>query len=81
MLNVPLYDFVKGVLVHQGNSVDSHSSEILDMSPTDSSHYSLVALLTGKSFVDPDAPGGGVKITLDSLSATSATVTVKLGQG
>jgi hypothetical protein len=67
------------VLVHQANNVDRNTSDILDMSPADTNHSTLVALLPGASFTDPLAPNGGVTIKLNSITATSANVAVTFG--
>lgn len=73
-------DFTRGVLVHQGNNVNSDSSDLLDMSPTDN-NTRLMALLPGRSFSDSSAPNGGVTITTNSVSSTGASVRVTFGGG
>jgi hypothetical protein len=78
-LNCSGCDFVKGVLIHQGNNVDGDTSNLLDMSPADTNHNTVVALLPGASFKDPLAPNGGVTIKLNSITATSANVAVTFG--
>ncbi|MBX3709274.1 MAG: peptidase M11 [Gammaproteobacteria bacterium] len=71
-------DFTRGVLVHQGNSINGNSSDLLDMSPLTPS-LSMVTLLPGQTFKDPNAPNGGVTITTNSINASSAKVSVKFG--
>lgn len=71
-------DFTRGVLVHMGNSTDFNTSNLLDMTSADK-NMNLVALLPGQSFVDPNAPNGGLTITADSISTAGAKVTIKIG--
>jgi hypothetical protein len=71
-------DFTKGVLVHQGNTLNSNSSDLLDMTPADGNGR-IAALLPGMSCSDLNAPNGGVTIKLLSMSSAGANVSVNFG--
>lgn len=79
ILNCSNCDYTKGVLIHQGSPSDITSSELLDMSPTDTNKRSIVALLPGQSFTDTAAPSGGVTFRVNSVSSAGASVTVTYG--
>lgn len=68
-------DYTKGVVFHQGNTVNGNSSDLLDMSPNVGGS-GKVALLPGQSWTDPLAPNGGVTFTVVSVQTTGATVKV-----
>lgn len=72
-------DFTKGVLIHQANSADPNSSNLLDMSPTDN-NFRRVSLLPGRSFSDPNAAHGGVTFRVNSVSNLGASVNITFGR-
>lgn len=78
LASCPNCDFTQGVLVHQGNSKDGNTSNLLDMTPMDGS-AKIVTIKPGQSFNDPNAVNGGVTIKVNSISATGANVTVNFG--
>lgn len=73
-------DFTRGVLFHQGNLSDRASSQMLDMSPTDNNKTTEVVLLPGKIFYDREGPHAGVKIWVNSVGPTGASVSVLFRQ-
>lgn len=68
-------DYTKGVVIHQGNSVNTDTVQVLDMTPSDNSRKTI-ALLPGNTFSDPNTPLGNMTITTNSVSPSGATVTV-----
>ena len=72
-------NFTKGVIIHQANSVDGNSSNVLDMSPTDGNKTKQIALMPGMTFRDAKASNGGVTLYVESVSAAGAKVRVTFG--
>jgi hypothetical protein len=70
-------DYTRGVVFHQGNTNDGNSNDLLDMSPTTS--RSLVSLMPGQTWTDPDAPNGGVSFEVVSVANTGAVVKITYG--
>jgi hypothetical protein len=70
-------DYTRGVVFHQGNTNNGNSSDLLDMSPTTS--RSLVSLMPGQTWTDPDAPNNGVTFEVVSVASTGAVVKVTFG--
>jgi hypothetical protein len=64
-----------GVVVHLASPSDPNSSDLLDMTAGASS-WSDPALVAGQSYTDTTS---GVTITVNTVSATAASVTVTLG--
>ena len=77
-LNCTNCDFTKGILIHQANSLNPNSSDLLDMTPNDS-NTSTVALLPGQTFSDLSTANGRLDIMVNSVSATGANVSVNIG--
>jgi M6 family metalloprotease-like protein len=71
-------NFFTGVSIHQGNSLNRNTSYLLDMTPSTSSFYDS-GLTPGKTFRDPNAPNGGVAITVNSVTTAGASVSVTFG--
>lgn len=70
-------DYTRGVVFHQGNTDNGNSNYLLDMSPTTS--RSLVALMPGQTWTDPDAPNDGVTFEVVSVASTGAVVKITFG--
>lgn len=70
-------NFTKGLLIHMGNSNDANSSDLINMGITDSDR--LVVLLPGESYIDENTENGGVTITLNSISHSTANLSVIFG--
>jgi hypothetical protein len=63
-----------GVVIHLASPSDANSSDLLDMTATDT--FDDPALTAGQTYTDP---ASGVSITVNSISASVASVTVTLG--
>jgi uncharacterized membrane protein len=68
---------MNGVVIHQASASDGNSSQLLDMTPTDTSFLNP-ALDAGLSFTDA---GHNITVTAVSVGSTSATVSVSLSGG
>lgn len=73
----PECDFTKGILIHQGAVDQVLPSHLLQMQA--GAGDKTVAFLPGSTFKDPNAPNGGVAITVNSVTPTAANVTAIFG--
>jgi hypothetical protein len=69
-------DILNGVVIHLASPSDSNSSDLLDLTPSSPSTFSIPALVVGQSFTDSTA---GITITPTAVNSTGATVQVTLG--
>jgi hypothetical protein len=69
-------DVLNGVVVHSASTSDPNSNNLLDMTATSPSSFSVPALVAGQSYTDSAA---GITITPVSVSSTGASVQVTLG--
>jgi hypothetical protein len=67
-------NLMNGVVIHLASLSDPNSSDLLDMTATDT--FDDPALTVGQTFTDSTS---GVSITVNSISATDASVAVTLG--
>ena len=78
---------LSGFVVHLGTDLDANSSNILDMTPDNTSSWYDPALVVGKTFTDSvvgvtlfaisaDASGGTVNVSFGSVSCVNANPTV-----
>jgi hypothetical protein len=68
-------DLTKGILIHEAVRGDDSSTYLLDAVP-DGGNFSNAALAPGNSFNDPNAPGGGVTVSVNSADTKKANVTI-----
>ena len=71
-------NLTNGLLIHEGVRGTNSSTYLLDAVP-DGGNFSNAALAPGNLFHDPNAPGGGVTVSVNSADTTRANVTVTFG--
>jgi hypothetical protein len=72
-------NLTKGLLLHDEYAGGAgNNSYILNMTPTDTS-MNNAAIGSGVTFTDPNAPGGGVAVKVNSVSSLGANVSINFG--